>query len=221
MQDRLTPKKFSTPWEDKTDHIDVVEVRLRGYSLPSMSEGFDWWHLSNNYAPTERVGLAEEFKGKNAPATAREACLTLLSNRVGRMMSTTCVPVMPIDRETWRPRIRIKPLNLLGCLWLQFATAIDGNKDYDQCQVCKRWFEVREKPKADHKGQGRVTRRYCTDNDRCRQKAYYLRRKRAEELATNGQSHAEISKTIDSETGVVVDETTIDGWLERAKTRRK
>ena len=31
---------------------------------------------------------------------------------------------------------------LLGCMWLQFARAIGGEKSYRICQNCKRWFEI-------------------------------------------------------------------------------
>ena len=33
------------------------------------------------------------------------------------------------------------PKNLIGCLWLQFAKALEG-KDYRQCENCKLWFEI-------------------------------------------------------------------------------
>ncbi len=36
----------------------------------------------------------------------------------------------------------IEPQSLIGGLWLQFALAIDGNRQYRTCPGCGRWFEV-------------------------------------------------------------------------------
>jgi hypothetical protein len=42
------------------------------------------------------------------------------------------------DRLSPKPAAR----TLLGCMWLQFARAIGGDKSYRVCQNCKRWFEI-------------------------------------------------------------------------------
>lgn len=40
------------------------------------------------------------------------------------------------------PGICLSPSSLIGALWLQFALAIEGNKNYKQCQNCRDWIEV-------------------------------------------------------------------------------
>jgi hypothetical protein len=65
----------------------------------------------------------------------------------------------------------IEPANLAGALWLQFALAVDGNRDYRVCKQCREWFEIGGNQKrsvgADHR---RADARFCSDA--CKQKAY-------------------------------------------------
>ena len=34
------------------------------------------------------------------------------------------------------------PRDLLSAMWLQFARAVDGNRQYNRCKECRNWFEV-------------------------------------------------------------------------------
>jgi hypothetical protein len=38
--------------------------------------------------------------------------------------------------------LHIVPESLVGCLWLQFCQAIEGDKKYRQCENCRTWFEI-------------------------------------------------------------------------------
>jgi hypothetical protein len=60
------------------------------------------------------------------------------------------------------------PRDLLGALWLQFARAMSGNKEYRVCKECGEWFEVSPE-------RSRTTRQFCSDA--CKSKAYRGRRK--------------------------------------------
>lgn len=55
----------------------------------------------------------------------------------------------------------------LGALWLQFAQAVDGDRDYRSCATCGQWFEL-------DPAIARTNRRYCSDA--CRSKAYRTRK---------------------------------------------
>jgi hypothetical protein len=59
-------------------------------------------------------------------------------------------------------RPRIVPRDLLGCLYLQLSRAIDGNREYRQCPVCQRWFELGRGTRSD--------RLHCSN--KCKQVAY-------------------------------------------------
>ena len=56
------------------------------------------------------------------------------------------------DRLSPKPEAR----TLLGCMWLQFARAIGGDKSYRVCQNCKRWSEIGGGTHGD-----RSDKRYC------------------------------------------------------------
>ena len=49
-----------------------------------------------------------------------------------------------------RLNLRIVPKNLMGAIWLQFASGIDGNKDYRRCRACGKWFEISLEAKSTH-----------------------------------------------------------------------
>jgi hypothetical protein len=83
--------------------------------------------------------------------------------------------------EQDRLRIHVVPTNLLGCLWLQFARAIDGNKHYRRCRECGRWFEI-------SLDAYRTSKEFCSNA--CRSKAYRGRKKArggAELVKENGR----------------------------------
>ncbi len=58
------------------------------------------------------------------------------------------------------------PSNLIGAMWLQFAEAVGGHKNYRECRQCGRWFEL-------HPDVARTNRLYCSPA--CRAKAYRAR----------------------------------------------
>ena len=109
-------------------------------------------------------------------------------------------PVNP--RLLWDPNHRrmslyLAPTSLLGAIWLQLAQAIQGNKQYRQCEQCLRWFEVGAQVREDAK--------FCKQS--CRSKAYRERRKEARQLHESGLSFKEIAKRFDTKV------TTVKGWI--------
>lgn len=54
------------------------------------------------------------------------------------------------------------PKDLISALWLQFARAIDGDREYVQCEECRNWFEV-SSPDG-----GRKDKRFCSTACRAR-----------------------------------------------------
>ena len=103
------------------------------------------------------------------------------------------------------PRVALElcliPDNLLGAMWLQFGQAVDGNKDYARCAVCRRWFE--RSPRAK-----RPEAKHCSTT--CRMKAYRDRQEKARRRAAAGESVKAIAADIGS------DVETIRRWLRKA-----
>jgi hypothetical protein len=54
------------------------------------------------------------------------------------------------------------PRDLISALWLQFARAIEGDRQYQQCEECRNWFEI-SSPDG-----GRKDKRFCSTACRAR-----------------------------------------------------
>ena len=109
------------------------------------------------------------------------------------------------SRLLWDPHYRrqslhVIPDSLIAALWLQFARAVEGDKQYRQCEQCKRWFEVAAEVREDAK--------FC--RNACRSKAYRERQKEARKLHSGGLSLKKISQRLDS------DLKTVRGWVKRS-----
>jgi hypothetical protein len=65
--------------------------------------------------------------------------------------------------------LRLVPESLIGCLWLQFAKAIEGNRIYRRCENCQGWFEL-----GGETG-GRSDKRFC--GPPCKANAHRKKRK--------------------------------------------
>jgi len=83
----------------------------------------------------------------------------------------------------------IVPASLIGCLWLQFARAVDGDKRYVRCGDCGKWFE-----KTPH--EGRANKKFCTET--CKSSAHRKKKQQAYELSTTGLSVDEIARQLDA-----------------------
>jgi hypothetical protein len=86
------------------------------------------------------------------------------------------------------------PRSLLGAMWLQFARAVSGDKQYRRCQECGRWYEVSREAARAH-------RIFCSQG--CRSKAYRLRQERARQLFTQGWSFRHIAEELGSDVPTV------------------
>lgn len=98
------------------------------------------------------------------------------------------------DAGTGRLTLEVMPNNLLGAIWLQFATAISENKEYRQCRECSQWFETT-------RDGGRVSRQFCSNA--CRSKAYRERQNRACQMHANGKSYRDIAAELESDVATV------------------
>ena len=97
------------------------------------------------------------------------------------------------DPNYRRQRVHVVPTSLVAALWLQFAKAIEGDKEYRQCEQCNRWFEVAAEKREDAK--------FC--QNACRSKAYRERQKTARKLRNEGVPVREIARRLDSDTKTV------------------
>jgi hypothetical protein len=96
-------------------------------------------------------------------------------------------PRIVLDSPSARPGPKIVPVSLLGALYLQFAFAVGGSKDYQQCARCGKWFELTP-------GVNRADRLFCSDA--CRMASYRERVKQARRLAAEGKTIRQIAKEL-------------------------
>src|SRR5206468_8187324 len=98
-----------------------------------------------------------------------------VNGRLGAMAS----PGLRWDAESGRMALELVPRGLLGALWLQFALAVGGNKEFRQCGQCNTWFEL--SPET-----SRTNRLFCSGA--CRTRAHRLRQEQARAMRRQGKS---------------------------------
>jgi hypothetical protein len=97
-------------------------------------------------------------------------------------------------------RFVFEPDSLLSAAWLQFAVAIDGDKEHRQCQrqACGKWFEL--SPEVN-----RADKLFCSDV--CRMRAYRQRQATARDLSAKGVPLEDIARALATK------EVTVQGWV--------
>jgi hypothetical protein len=46
------------------------------------------------------------------------------------------------DKKRGLPTLFIVPSSLIAAIWLQFARAVDGDRQYRSCKNCNKWFQI-------------------------------------------------------------------------------
>ena len=101
------------------------------------------------------------------------------------------------DSTRFTSKLCFQPSSLASALWLQLAEAIDNDKSFARCVLCRKAFTVTEDKRADST--------FC--GNACRQRSYRARQKRARELRASGASLRAIARELGSNI------TTIKGWV--------
>jgi hypothetical protein len=138
------------------------------------------------------------------------AAVTLLYHEVGAMTFGSLLGLTDrpdADYVQWHEQgkgllLKLIPQSLWHAMYLQFAWAILGNKSYQRCDGCGKWFEL--SPSVN-----RADRQTCSDS--CRVKLYRQRQKRARQLSAKGMNVQKIAKEIGS------DVATIKTWIKKRK----
>lgn len=95
-------------------------------------------------------------------------------------------------------RLTTQTVGLHNALWLQFALAIDGGRDYRKCKGCGKWFEL-------HPDIHRSNSLFC--GNACRQKGYRQRQAEAQRMQADGMGVEEIAQVLQT------DAKTVQGWV--------
>jgi hypothetical protein len=87
-------------------------------------------------------------------------------------------------------RLHTLPHDMLGAIWLQFAEAMAGAKNFEKCLTCGNWFEI-------SLDASRMGRKYC--QEACKSKAYRDRKLEAILLYGTGKTHDQIATELNVE----------------------
>jgi hypothetical protein len=107
--------------------------------------------------------------------------------------------VVVADQQTGEVSLQLQPESLYGVMWIQFALAVAGTKQFRACTGCGEWFEVAP-------GVNRKNRVFCSTA--CRNKAFRKKIKTAGEMFDAGTSVASIVEQLESDIDTVL------GWLD-------
>jgi hypothetical protein len=106
--------------------------------------------------------------------------------------------LVPKDQGFSKLEMRLVPQDLLGCIWLTFASAVDGGRQYNQCQDCRCWFEVTRHV-------ARKDKAFCGGT--CRASSHRKRVAEARRLFREGKSPRQIAGILGTST------QTVKGWV--------
>lgn len=115
-------------------------------------------------------------------------------------------PRLYFNRDYRNQDLYFVPDNLIGALWLQFAQAVEGNKEYFHCKQCGLVFEI------DPDTGFRTNKRYCSAS--CRNKALRKRQQKALSLHKEGIKPAAIAKAISEQFDTKTTAATVKNWLD-------
>jgi hypothetical protein len=110
------------------------------------------------------------------------------------------------DPRSGRPGPQIVAGDLWGAILLQFANAIAGDRQYQRCPGCGRWFELTPE-------QNRADKQTCSGS--CRTSIHRRRQRLAVQLHADGKSPREIAKELGSKVEHV------KRWIKRHQNRKE
>jgi hypothetical protein len=110
-------------------------------------------------------------------------------------------PSLLWDSAYKRLDLNLVPRDLAGCLWLQFARAVEGDKDYRQCAHCRGWFEVGGSRAA------RADKKFCSPT--CKASAHRAKHEEALRLFSAALPVTEIARRLGT------DLNTVKGWVKK------
>src|SRR5574340_836462 len=89
------------------------------------------------------------------------AARAALANLISEMCATVRVVMRVTSAQPDGLRLTFEVRSLIAAMWLQFALAVDGQREYRPCPVCGDWWDATE---------ARSDRKTCSD--RCRKRMH-------------------------------------------------
>jgi hypothetical protein len=129
--------------------------------------GGKWVYLDRGPTGELRMPLDRELRNLADHGDFRTILMRMLQDTTNGALSLACSPALLWEPNSRSFQLKMIPHHLFGFLWVQFAEAVAGDKEFRQCASCARWMEIAP-------GQGRPEKSYCSDA--CRMRAYRRRK---------------------------------------------
>jgi hypothetical protein len=166
-----------------------------------------WFYRSHsqNETPNVEPGRIPAWPGERTdhmmaiPGLCREGDIVALARIflgkwITQALNGVASPLMHYAKESQRLNLQIVPATLLAAMWLQFARAIDTDKQYRRCKACSRWFQVSA-------GDSRTDRIFCSDP--CKSRDYRAKKQEAIRLRGEKRTAQQIAKRLGTTPEVV------------------
>lgn len=187
-------------WERwATDDADGLKQRLSTVQV----EGELCWAYQHDRKVTDT--LIRPIPG--FPFSADDALTpasVLLSRLVNAELTASVQPALMCQLPSYGLVVRLRPLSLLGAMWLQFAEAVAGGDTVRECAECKKWFQVNVGADA-----RKARRKFCSNL--CKLHDYRRRQAAAARMASAGRKPREIANELGT------DLRTVKAWIQKSK----
>jgi hypothetical protein len=170
-----------------------------------------FWHLPEPYAPKpeSQLGYLDDVRSPidqpyppRSPGDLPRQAFPYLAERINTgLIGNTAAGVL-WDWGVGRCHVTTAPTSLLGAMYVQFALALEGDKEFRQCAGCSGWLAVKRKnnPKP---------ALYCSRS--CRNRAHQARKEKARAMFAEGKGHKEIAAELNARVA------TIKQWVKKRK----
>lgn len=194
----------------KASNLEVLSQRIaweKGGVNYDSHRGIDTKDLKTPYsqrmewiaAPEIHPERLERFR----PGDLATPALFFVQKTINDRLKGRISPRLLWGKNRTKLGLYIVPNSLIGALWLQFAQAIDGNKEYRRCEECRGWFEL--SPET-----ARTSKLYCSNA--CRSRAYRGRQEQVRNLYVAGKTIEEAAEAVGT------DVAHARRWIEGGKT---
>ena len=177
--------------EDKDLLAQCIEWRSDRhitYVWPPSSEWRTPWSIHATIASPSDTELLKRFRPGDVVMPARTYLQKVVNTRLHEQVAPRVLWISP---ERTNMGLYIVPDSLIGCLWLQLATALAEFNKFQFCEACERPMLVAPE------GTGfRSNRKTCSNA--CRIKVYARRKAEARQLRDQKLSVREIAKRLDT-----------------------
>lgn len=178
-------------FEDQTVLEQCIRWRSAKHVTYEWPPSSDWstpWSIHATIASPSQPEILKRLKPGDVVMPARMYLQELANTRLKQFVASRLLWNSP-DRN--RMGLYIAPDTLIGCLWLQLATAIAEFRKFRLCESCRKPMLIAPE------GSGyRTNRKTCSNA--CRIRVYERRKKEARRLRVNKISVREIAKRLNT-----------------------